>query len=696
MSLKHSIATSAMLARRGDEQWQARGRPWLRAAVNWFVRTQRSGLLCVAVGPVIATATFAASASTFTNPVAMRGADPWVIQKGGSYFYCQSRRGGIVVSKVDRLTELGRARAATVWTPPRDTAYSQELWAPELHYLRGKWYVYVAADDGDNAHHRMYVLEGTSQNPTDPFQLRGKLAAPSDRWAIDGTVLQMPGDKLYFIWSGWEGSNNVAQNLYIAPMSDPLTISAERVCISRPEHDWEKQGQPLVNEGPQALWNGDKLFLIYSASGSWGDDYCLGQLTWTGGDVLDPKSWVKKPVPVFAGTRNVISPGHASFVKSRDQREDWIVYHTARHRGAGWNRQVQIQRFSWNMDGSPRFGEAVATGVPLPVPSGDLAPAGAQASPGPIQNPINRGADPWMTYHEGHYYLTTTQGDCIRMWKSPTVAGLKAAEPVTVWQDTDATRSRGIWAPEFHCISNRWYLYYTATSSDGNDDRHRMHVLESAGTDPLGPYSYKARLADPANDQYAIDGSVFQKPDGTWYFMWAARPGHVLSIAPMANPWTLVGRGVVIPASGFGCEEVREGPVVLKRNGKLFLVYSACDTGKPDYKLGMLVADAKADVLDPASWKQHPTPVFERNDAAGVFGPGHNGFFKSPDGTEDWLVYHAKTTSVYTYRGRTTRVQKFTWNADGTPNFGVALGLNEVFDEPSNRAAKPATLTTAE
>jgi GH43 family beta-xylosidase len=318
-----------------------------------------------------------------------------------------------------------------------------------------------------------------------------------------------------------------------------------------------------------------------------------------------------------------------------------------------------------------------------------LAPSsiGAETTAGKFRNPINPSADPWMEFFNGNYYLTTTQGDAIRMWKAPTLAGLKTVQPVTVWKDADPTRSRGMWAPEFHLISNRWYLYYTATSSDNRDDNHRMHVLESGGTDPLGPYDYKGRLINPTNDQYAIDGSVFQKPDGTWYFLWAARPGHLINIARMANPWTLSGNGVVIPASGFGCAEVREGPVILKRGGKLFLIYSACDTGKPDYKLGMLIADESADVMNPASWRQYPRPVFERSDANGVFGPGHNGFFRSPDGTEDWIVYHAKTSSAYTYRGRTTRVQKFSWNPDGTPNFGVPLPLDLELDEP----AKPTS-----
>ncbi len=311
------------------------------------------------------------AANTFVNPVVASGADPWVIRWEDSYFLCQSRGGAIAVTRSPRLQDLGAYAGKEVWRPPAGTPYSKELWAPELHRLDGRWFIYVAADDGDNAHHRMYVLEGSTADPQAPFTFRGKLAATTDRWAIDGTVLRLADGRLYFVWSGWEGTENVAQDLYIARMENPWTVTGERVRISRPEHEWERQGKPWVNEGPQVLWNGDRVFIIYSASGSWTDDYCLGQLQWLGGDPMDAKTWRKSERPVFATTKEVFGPGHGSFVKSRDGREDWLVYHAAKHSGAGWNRMILMQKFGWNTDGSPNFGAPLAPGLPVVEPSGD-------------------------------------------------------------------------------------------------------------------------------------------------------------------------------------------------------------------------------------------------------------------------------------------------------------------------------------
>lgn len=310
------------------------------------------------------------AAETFTNPIAKSGADPWMIRQGDDYFLIQAGHGQIGVARTANPVDLEKNVFKTVWTPPAGQPYSKEIWAPELHYLQNKWYIYVAADDGNNDHHRIYVLEGTSQNPQDAFVFRGELKLPDDRWAIDGSVFTF-SNRLFFIWSGWAGSRNVDQRIYIAELSDPLTVKSKRVCISVPEHDWEKRdGPPWINEGPEALQHDGHLFIIYSAAGSWADNYCLGQLTFTGGDPLRAESWVKKTVPVFSKTKDVFGPGHCCFVKSPDGMEDWIIYHAAKFSGAGWNRDLRAQKFSWRADGSPDFGVPVSSGVLLTMPAG--------------------------------------------------------------------------------------------------------------------------------------------------------------------------------------------------------------------------------------------------------------------------------------------------------------------------------------
>ncbi|MFL4908355.1 family 43 glycosylhydrolase [Streptomyces sp. MMS24-I2-30] len=317
-----------------------------------------------------------------------------------------------------------------------------------------------------------------------------------------------------------------------------------------------------------------------------------------------------------------------------------------------------------------------------PVPQAH-APEPAAKATGTFRNPLNTGPDPFMAYANGAYHLTTTQGGSIKMWSSPSLGTLLDADPVTVWTDTDPSRNQHIWAPEFYRFGDRWYLYYTA--DDGVDDHHRLYVLESAGADPAGPYHFKAKLTPPnhAND-YAIDPGVFQH-NGKLYLAYAGINPYQhngLNIAPMSNPYTVSGDAVALNADG-GCPEVREGPEFLNRNGRTWLTYSACDTGKPDYQLWMLSLPAGADPLTPGNWQQHPGPVFSRDDAKGVYGPGHHAFFRSPDGTQDWIVYHAKTTGSYTYSNRTTRGQRIGWHADGSPDLGSPVALGATQDLPS-------------
>jgi GH43 family beta-xylosidase len=288
------------------------------------------------------------------------GADPWVVYKGGWYYYCRVVDDWqIIVNRSRRLADIGK-RSHVVWEHPLRKA-DAEVWAPELHLVRGKWYIYFTM--GRAEQHRMYVLEAQTDNPQGTYELKGKITDATDKWAIDGTVFEQNG-KLYCVWSGWEGDSELEpQNLYIATMSNPWTIDSERVCIAKPQHAWEKAtalGLPDVNEGPEVLQRNGKTFIIYSASHSLTDDYCLGQLTLEGANPLSEKAWIKKPQPVFYKKHNSFGPGHASFTKGWNG-QDWIVYHTAKHSNAGWDRHVRAQRFTWSADGSPNFG------MPLPI-----------------------------------------------------------------------------------------------------------------------------------------------------------------------------------------------------------------------------------------------------------------------------------------------------------------------------------------
>ncbi|MGO4547101.1 family 43 glycosylhydrolase [Paenibacillus sp. 2TAB23] len=317
--------------------------------------------------------------TTFTNPIVpvssgAGSADPSIVFKDGYYYYVKSLNDtSLVVAKAKRLEDIGSAPRVTVYTPPAGTMYSKELWAPELQYINGKWYIYFAADDGNNANHRMYVLEGNSQDPQGSYTFKGKITDSTNKWAIDGAVLQADNNSLYFLWSGWPGDVDGRQNIYIAPMSNPWTISGERVLISTPTESWELNGTPRINEGPEILKKDGKVFIVYSASGSWTDDYTLGMLTNTDGNFLTPASW-KKSGPLFTKMATTFGPGHNSFTKSPDGSEDWIVYHATLKSGASWgNRSVRAQKFTWNPDGTPNFGTPAAYNAPVEQPSGTPA-----------------------------------------------------------------------------------------------------------------------------------------------------------------------------------------------------------------------------------------------------------------------------------------------------------------------------------
>ena len=323
------------------------------------------------------------ASSTFTNPLLTSGPDPWVISHDGYYYYMNTTRTNLTIWKTRDITDLEHAEKKVVWTAPPAGPYSHDIWAPELHYVAGKWYIYFAADAGTNQTHRIFVLENPSADPLDgEWTMKGQLKDATDKWAIDASVFENRG-KLYLIWSGWEGDENGTQNIYIARLKNPWTIEGPRSKISTPEFPWEEVGDlPTgnpphvnVNEGPEILQHDGKIFLIYSASGCWTDHYALGMLEASAdSDLLNPESWKKTPRPVFSESpeAHVYGTGHNTFFKSPDGKQDWIIYHAnpERNEGCGRYRSPRAQQFTWNSDGTPNFGAPLPLNVQIEKPSG--------------------------------------------------------------------------------------------------------------------------------------------------------------------------------------------------------------------------------------------------------------------------------------------------------------------------------------
>jgi len=338
----------------------------------------------------------APSGQTLVNPLLPSGPDPWITYRAGFYYLMHTTGNSLKIWKTRRIGELANAENKVVWRAPSTGPYSRDIWAPELHFLRGKWYIYFAADGGANASHRIWVIENASHDPlSGEWQMKGKAADASDRWAIDATVFE-EGSRLYMVWSGWDAGANVAQNLYIAELSNPWTVKSERVKISSPEFPWEKVGDLTarrdpeenpganlldpphvdVNEGPEILRHGQSIFIVYSAAGCWTDSYAMGILTaQAGSDLLNPASWKKSPVPVFwqSPKAGAYGPGHGSFFRSPDGAEDWMVYHAnpGPGQGCGGQRSPRAQRFVWKADGTPDFERPIAIGAAITAPSGE-------------------------------------------------------------------------------------------------------------------------------------------------------------------------------------------------------------------------------------------------------------------------------------------------------------------------------------
>jgi GH43 family beta-xylosidase len=321
---------------------------------------------------VLMSSVASAAPATYTNTLIQQRADPHIYKHTDGYYYFTAsvpEYDRIILRRATTIQGLASAPETVIWWKHTTGEMGAHIWAPEIHFINGKWYVYFAAGNKEDVWAiRQYVLESSSANPlTGSWVEKGKLVMNFESFTLDATTFEHNGQR-YLVWA--QKDNVGDSNIYIAAMSNPWTISGTQVLIARPTLAWERQGF-AVNEGPAVIKRNGKIFISYSASAT-DDRYCLGLLTASDtANLLDANAWTKSPTPVFTSNVNTsqYGPGHNSFVVSEDGMSDILVYHARNYKYINGdplydpNRHTRVQKLYWNQDGTPNFGIPVADGI---------------------------------------------------------------------------------------------------------------------------------------------------------------------------------------------------------------------------------------------------------------------------------------------------------------------------------------------
>jgi GH43 family beta-xylosidase len=318
---------------------------------------------------------------TFLNPL-FRSQDPYVTLWQGNYYYSDSDGDSIFIRKSPSLSGLATAPPITVWTASRRGPDGHaNVWAPEIHVIEGKSYLYFAADYATNGRHRLYVLAGGSDplgsySPGATGDAEGQILESTGHWAIDPDVFFGSDGQLYLAWSCTPDDIGAApQSLCLARMTNPLQVASSTVRVATPTEPWEMRTGP-IEEGPVGFTRNGVTYLTYSASASWTtNDYTVGVLmnsSSESGALLDPGKWVKRG-PILDHHGKSYGPGSVVFVPSPDTSELWTLYHGYdRLDCPAWScRSIHMQKVNWSADGTPLLGYPMDPGVPGFVPSGD-------------------------------------------------------------------------------------------------------------------------------------------------------------------------------------------------------------------------------------------------------------------------------------------------------------------------------------
>ena len=304
----------------------------------------------------------------FNNPIAMQRADPHVWKAAdGTYYFIATvpEYDRIEIRKSKTINGIRDAQPVVLWRKHDKGVMGNHIWAPELHRIDGKWYIYFAAGSAEDKWAiRKFALSNPSEDPTKgEWKEEGQIVSKRDQFSLDATTFEHKGQR-YMIWVDRASSKEVNTGLYIAKMTSPTTLDEKQVVISQPEYAWERQGHN-VNEAPAVIIRNGKVFVTFSASAT-DANYAIG-LLWAdaNSDLLDSASWHKLTKPVFYSNQGVkrFGPGHNSFIKGEDGKTDVMIYHARNYKEIKGeplydpNRHTRARVLKWTKDGMPDFGQ---------------------------------------------------------------------------------------------------------------------------------------------------------------------------------------------------------------------------------------------------------------------------------------------------------------------------------------------------
>ena len=295
---------------------------------------------------------------------------PQAVYQGGQYYFTMQNLGGNAVElyAVANLTQLAEAQHRVI-IAQNDTM--THFWSPEIYRIDGKWYLYFEGDDGNTDNHHLYVMECAEADPMKgDFVMKGIIDTRAEwNYGIHPNLLQLPSGELYLLWSGWPKRRNETETqcIYIARMANPWTTSSDRVMISRPEYEWERQwinpdgnrsAYPIyVNENPEAFLSpdGQRVVVFYSASGIWTEYTTVGMLSASAtANLLDSAVWTKRKEPMLPlDTINRTCTSNVYLVPSVDGRQTLMLYELKRREHGNIVRDTYMRPVSWTAEGEP-------------------------------------------------------------------------------------------------------------------------------------------------------------------------------------------------------------------------------------------------------------------------------------------------------------------------------------------------------